>query len=164
MKKRMRLKGRSEAEIEKVERIIKRAERRKHPHTRYIEQSMFWFTLATGVLGTALLSFAIIPVLVAGTPGQGLMVAFFFGLLLGIMIRYISSNMHWLEGHHHVSITFTIPIVALFNFFIVAVTVNNFNQFAGLPSQHNPVLVGMTYFIAFLIPFASSVVAKGGAK
>jgi len=164
MNEKLYLKGHSKRQIARAERILRTAERRKHPHIRHVETSMFWFTLATGVLGSAILSFAIIPILVAGTPGQGALVTFIFGVLLGLLISYIAGNMHWLESHHHLSITFAIPIVALFNFFIVGLVVNRFNSMIGFPSHHNPVLLGVLYFLGFLTPFVVGLFYRGVRK
>lgn len=161
MKEKLYLKGHSQRRIAIAEQILKKAEKRKHPRIRHVENSMFWFTLATGILGSALLSFAIIPVLVAGTIGQGMLVAFVFGLLLGMMIRFMTGNMNWLEDHHHLSITFVIPLIALFNFFIIGVVVNQFNRAYGMQSQHNPVFLGVMYFLGFLVPFAVLAFVKG---
>jgi hypothetical protein len=153
-KKKLYLKGHSVEHIARADIHLRRAEKAKHPHVRKLEEGMFWSTLATGIIGSAILSFAIIPVLSAGTALQGLLVSFVFGFLIGLLITYISGNMSWLEKKQHLTITFTIPAIALVNFFIVAFKVNNFNARVGLYPHQEPIMIGLIYMCGFFAAYA----------
>jgi peptidoglycan biosynthesis protein MviN/MurJ (putative lipid II flippase) len=164
MKKRLAAKGWSRKDIEKAEASIKKAELKKHPDVRKVERSMFWFTQATGVLGTIILSFAIIPVLVAGSALQAGLVAALFGILLGWMIAYFSRSMHWIEMHEHQRIVLAVAAVAFVNLALVTVLANQFNEFAGIATRHEPVAIAASYAVFFLIPFYAARIVLGGGR
>ena len=63
MRKKLHLKGWTKEEIRHAERIFKKAEKKKHPHVKKVENSLYWFTLIVGILGTILLSLVLIPIL-----------------------------------------------------------------------------------------------------
>ncbi|MBN2142961.1 hypothetical protein JW711_06560 [Candidatus Woesearchaeota archaeon] len=151
--KRLHAKGWSMDEIAQVDIALNRAERKKHPHVRHVETGMFWFTLCTGVLGSLILSFALIPILVAASNMWTYGITFLFGLLLGILIIYIVKRMHWLSSHQ-VSVSFIVPLVAVFNFFIIIFHVNGLSELSGFTARQDPVLIGTLYFIGFLLPYA----------
>jgi len=153
MRKKLHLKGWSKHEIAHAEKILKEAESKKHPHVRHLENSLYWFTLIIGIIGTMLLSIVLIPVLVVSNDFWSYALTAVFGFLLGAIIIIIIKDLHWLEGHHHLLISLLIPIVAIFNFFIVVNRVNLFNYSIGINTTHNPILIGMIYFIFFLVPY-----------
>ncbi len=153
MNKQLYLRGHSAYDISEANRMLEDAEKKKHPDIRHVEKSMYWFTLATGVLGSMILSVASIPVLVASTPPASLPVILIFGVLLGSLIAYISRNMHWLERHHHISLMLLIPAASVFVFCIAVLRVNVFMNAVGLPGQHNPALVASAFVLGFFAPY-----------
>jgi hypothetical protein len=153
MKDTLYLRGHSVDDISRARHLLKLAEKNKHPHIRYVEKGMFWFTLATGGIGSGILALASIPILVAAKPAPAALVVLVFGVLLGSLIAYISKNMHWLERHHHLSMMFIIPVFALFVFFITTSWVNDISARAGLSSLHDPVLVGLSFALGFIAPY-----------
>ncbi|MFH0870285.1 MAG: hypothetical protein V1866_04485 [archaeon] len=155
MRKRLHLKGWSKQEIAHAERILKHAEKNKHPHVRALEKSLYWFTLIIGVLGTILLSFVLIPILIAANSSWSYVFAGFFGFTLGFLIITIIRHMHWLQHHHHLSISLFIPILGIFDFFIIVTTVNAFNQSLMIGNIHNPVIAGAVFFICFVLPYGA---------
>ncbi len=60
--------------------------------------------------------------------------------------------MHWLEQHHKVSLSTVAPVIGVFNMFLVATLVNEFNMFANINNHHNPALIGLIYFVSFMAP------------
>jgi hypothetical protein len=153
MKKRLHLKGWSKHEIEHAEEIIQRAEANKHPDIKKIENSMYWFTLIIGIMGTVMISLILIPILIINDNYWSYVLTGVFGFLLGAIIIIIIKDLHWLEAHHHLSLSLIIPIIALFNFFIVVNRVNWLSSKAGFMVFHNPLLLGIDYFICFLVPY-----------
>jgi ABC-type uncharacterized transport system fused permease/ATPase subunit len=144
-KKHLHLKGWSKEEIKKAENILSEAEKKKHPDVKKVENSLYWFTLIIGILGTVILSLIMIPILVVSN---------------NLWIIIIIKDLHWLEHHHHLLISLLIPIVAIFNFFIVVNRVNSFNTSLGIMNHHNPVMVGIVYFVCFLAPYFVFLVYK----
>ena len=154
MKKKLHLKGWTKEEIDRAEMIMRRAEKKKHPHIKKLETCLYWFTLIIGILGTILVSLILIPVLIVNGTGWGYVLIGVFAFLLGALIIVIIKDLDWLEQHHHLLITLLIPIIAIFNFFIVVNRINLLNYSLGLNNFHNPVLIGATYFVCFIIPYA----------
>jgi hypothetical protein len=160
MRERLYMKGWSEREISHAEKTFKQAQAYKHPHMKILEASLYWFTLVIGVLGTIILSGVLIPVLIVGSSTWAYIMAGVFGFVLGSLLIMIIRQMHWLESHHHVFISLFIPVVALFNFFVIASRVNSFNQSIGLNNFHDPTIVGIIYLVCFLVPYVSFILIR----
>ena len=157
MRKKLNLQGWSKKEISHAEGIINKAERTKHPHIKLIDNSLYWFTLIVGIIGTFIVSMVLIPILIVANNYWSYLLTGFFGLMIGLLIVVIIKDFHWLESHHHIFVSLLIPIIALFNLFVVVMKVNSLNAFLGI-AQHNPVLIGITYFILVDIVIMSSLV------
>ncbi|MBW2990275.1 hypothetical protein KY348_01070 [Candidatus Woesearchaeota archaeon] len=153
MRKKLHAKGWSKEEIDRAKKIIKKAEKNKHPHTVKLENSLYWFTLIIGILGTILFSLVLVPILVVNTTCWGYVLTGLFGFLLGALVIIIIKDLHWLEQHHHLLISLLIPVVAIFNFFIVVKRVNMITMGLGLNNYHNPILTGVIYLACFIIPY-----------
>ncbi|MBN2052313.1 hypothetical protein JW756_02315 [Candidatus Woesearchaeota archaeon] len=162
LQKKLHLKGWSKQEIAHARKIMSQAERKKHPDVRKLEQSMYWFTLIIGVLGTILLSLVLMPILIINNNHWSYILTGVFGFILGSIIVIIIKDLHWLESHHHLSLSLAVPIVALFNFFIVVNRINLLNYSLGLARYHNPVLLGIDYFVCFLVPYIIFLALKRG--
>lgn len=160
LKKKLHLKGWSKEEISHAHKIMKKAEKNKHPHVKKLENSLYWFTLAIGIIGTIFLSLVLIPVLMVNNNAWTYVITGIFGFLLGSLIVIIIKDLHWLEGHHHLFITLLIPIIAIFNFFIVVSRINVLNNAIGINSYHNPIIIGVVYLICFLIPYLGFLLYK----
>jgi len=153
MKKRLHLKGWSHEEIAEAESIIAKAETAKNPHLRRLENSMFWFILSIGVLGTMLFALVLVPILIVSNNAWSYFFTGFFGLVLGTIIAITVKDLHWFEQHHHIAVSMLVPVIALFNFFIVVKKVNEIAQGAGIANVHNPLAVGTVYFVSFVLPY-----------
>jgi hypothetical protein len=164
MRKKLHLKGWSKEEIDHAESIFKKAEAAKHPHTKALEKSLFWFALIIGIVGTLILSFALIPVFIVSNSTWAYALSGCFGLLLGALIMIIIKDLHWMEQHHHILITVLIPIVALFNFFIVVSGLNMLKLQAGWANSQNPWIAGALYFIGFLLPYLAFLILQAKTR
>ena len=160
MKKKLHLKGWSKEEIKHAEGIIKKAEKKKHPHVKKLEDSLYWFTLILGILGSVIISLILIPILIINNNAWGYVLTGLFGFLLGALIIIIIRDLEWLEYHHHLFISLLIPVVAFFNFIIIVNRVNILNYGIGFTSFHNPIALGIIYFVCFLIPYTGFLILK----
>lgn len=160
MKKKLHLKGWSDEEIEQAHEIIKRAEKNKHPHVKRLENSLYWFTLIIGIIGTVFFSLILVPIFIINNNFWSYVLTAIFGLLLGALMIIIIKDMDWLKHHHHLSISLLIPLVALFNFIIVVNRVNLLNKGIGFNNFHNPILMGVIYLVCFILPYAIFLIFK----
>lgn len=160
MKKKLHVKGWSKEEIKQAEKILKKAEKKKHPHIKRLEDSLYWFTLIIGILGSIVVSLILIPILIINNNAWTYILTGLFGFLIGALIVIIIKDLHWLERHHHLFISLLIPVIAFFNFIMVVNRVNILNYGIGLANIHNPIGVGMIYFVCFSIPYALFLLLK----
>lgn len=160
MHKRLHAKGWSVEEMAQTDVALHKAQKRKHPYVHAVEKSMFWFILVLGVLGSIILSVALIPVLVASNGQLGYWVTGVFGLLLGSLIIHFAKPMPWISRDHLI-MTVIVPVCAIFSFFIVSVSVNDLNSFAGLPGRVDALFLGLSYFVGFLLPYALYLAFRG---
>jgi len=154
MRKKLHLKGWSKAEIDHAEKVFKRAEDNKHPHHHLLDNSLYWFALIAGLIGTVILSFLMVPVLVAANSIWAHIISGFFGLLLGALIVVFVKQLHWLENHYHLFLSVIIPVVGLFNFALIVNQVNKLNMLLGIPHLQSPGTIGLAYLVGFLVPYA----------
>lgn len=153
MKKILRLKGWSEEDIRKASAIISQAEKGKHPHVRTLENSIYWFLLCIGILGTMIFALVLIPILLVGSNACAYFFTGFFGLILGTVIAVTVKDLHWFEQHHHLALSLLVPILAIFDFFIIVKKANELALSTGINNTHNPLIVGAVYFVCFVTPY-----------
>lgn len=153
MEKRLHLRGWSKKEINHANSIFAKAEHHKHRHVALLENSLFWFTLATGIVGNLILSLVLIPIFIAGNDFFTYLLTALFGFLLGTIVFGIVKHMRWLASHHHLFLALLIPLLGIFNFFFVVQRVNSFNLSIGLKNFHDPWIVGVVYFVSFALPY-----------
>lgn len=152
MKKHLEKKGWHPKHIFEAENLLELSQVRKHPDVKRIEKSLFWFTLSTSILGTCLLSIAIIPIFIIANTGWSYFFVALFGFLLGFLISYISRKMHWIEEKHRIMLSAIAPAVGIFCMFVITSLVNSFNVFARLNNYHDPFLISLIYFVSFMTP------------
>ncbi len=153
MSKNLHIKGWSQSEISNAEAIKVKATQTKNKQLKMVEDSMLWFTIATGLVGNLILSVVLIPIYIAGNDYFAYILTSFFGFLLGTLVFGITKQMQWLARHHHMFLALLIPLMGIFNFFIVVTNVNKFNLSIGIKNLHDPWLIGVVYFVSFAIPY-----------
>ena len=70
-----------------------------------------------------------------------------FGLLFELLIR---TNEH-LETKHHIFLSIIIPINAVINIIVIILFSN---RLEGAINIQNPVLIGVVYAVAFILPYS----------
>jgi hypothetical protein len=153
LKERLAEKGWSKSEINKTLRIIENAKKNKHPIIKILDSAVYWFSLMVAIVGNFMISIALIPMLLALKSIQLYVViitlALSFGLLFELLIRTIE-----LRTSHHVFLGILIPIIALLNFIFIVLVSNRIEVIISVGNHQNPILVGIWYSIAFMLPYS----------
>jgi hypothetical protein len=155
MRKRLESKLWKESEINRAQRILSRAGRHRHRDIRIIEEGMAWFTAALGVLASIAVSILIIPVLVAGNNYHAAFISLLFGVLVGLLLAYISVRMHWMHKKHNMIIALTVAASGLISLYFAASLANKFNTTTGSLLVHDPLILAFLYFLGYLTPYSA---------
>ena len=143
-------KGWSKKDINKTVRIIEKAKKNKHPKIKILDKFVYWFSLLIAIIGNIIISISLIPVLIALKNFQLYFVIAILGLAFGLLFELLIRSIENLEIKHHLFLGILIPIIAVMNFIIIS---NNIKKLIGIESPQNPIIVGATYSIAFILPY-----------
>ena len=152
IKNRLIEKGWNKRDVSKTIKIIERAKKNKHPQIKILDKFVYWFSLLIAIIGNLIISISLIPVLLALKGAQLYAVIITLGLAFGLLFELLIRGVENLETKHHLFLGIIIPIIAVINFIIVS---NNMKAFIGIENPQNPVLVGIVYAIAFMLPYIS---------
>lgn len=147
-------KGWSEKEIQKTVGILQRAREKKTFTLKFLEGLLLYVTLTVFVIGNFIMSVVLVPFLIL-MKGIWLyltvmLFAFTFGILFTITINYIEK----LTPKKHIVVGLFIPAIALINIYIIVYFANKLEILLQLPViPHSPVLIGIAYVFAFIIPY-----------
>ena len=153
IKKRLEQKGWSKKDISRAVRIIEQAKANKHPKIKILDKLVFWISLAIAIIGNFIISISLIPVLLAlgNLPLYAVLITLgaAFGLLFDLLIRTIEH----LEAKHHLFLGIIMPIIAIITVIIIVAFSNNLEKTINIENPHNPLLAGIAYAIAFMLPY-----------
>jgi len=143
-------KGWSKKDINKTIRIIEKAKKNKHPKIKVLDKFVYWFSLLIATIGNLIISISLIPVLITLKNFQLYFVIATLGLAFGLLFELLIRSIENLEIKHHLFLGILIPIIAVINLIIIS---NNMKRLIGIESQQNPIIIGATYSIAFILPY-----------
>ncbi len=144
----LKTKGWSAKEIKHAHRVLKRADKKKHPAYKFLEVAVFWALLFITVLGMFLISLVIMPLLLVLPLGLLILILAIFGLCLGSLFAILIPDIEWLEKKHH---AFNIIILAALAVLNVWLIVTKVDAIAG--SEHPGLLLGAIFALALLLPY-----------
>jgi len=146
-------KGWSKEEIDKTMDIMDRAKKHPHPHTHYVNLSVYWIALVIIFIGNIAFSLLLLPLILTLNGMTLFFIILLLGFVFGILMSIIINDIENLERKHHLLIFFLFPIFALINFIIV-VNIANKNIVAELTGLHqNPWIIGLIYIVSFMLPY-----------
>ncbi len=130
------------------------AEREKAIHRQSAEMTelMFWVTLLVMVVSNLVLTFALIPFLLAAG-GLTLVAIILLGFFSGYIFNMLIRNLKSLERRHHIMAAMIVPGLSILNLFIMVGAMNSVAASLNIPVQNEPALIGFAYAFAFLAPY-----------
>lgn len=151
---RLQAKGWSEQEIEHAKQILQEAENKKHPRIVALEKGLYGILLFIVFIASVAGTWLIEPFLIFMSIGGAIAIIFIFGLLFGTLASILLRDIENLAIHHHLIITLIIPFGAIITSYLISRQAKELSQLINIPTQHNPLLLGIMYSIGTLIPFA----------
>lgn len=154
MRKKLVLKkGWTKKEVDKTLKILKKAEKNKHPAIKVLDELVYWLSLILTIIGNLIISIVLIPFLYFYPPKTLylllIVIASSFGLLFELLIRSMSH----LKTHHHIFYSIFVPGIAIINFFIIFFLTKNLSFFLPFKNIYNPFIVSFVYIIFFMLPY-----------
>jgi hypothetical protein len=147
-------KGWGRADVKKATDILAHAESSKSASMIFLDQLAFFVALMIAIIGNFIISVVMVPFLLL-LQGLGLYFTIFvigvtFGVLFNVLVHYIEDLK---QGQHIIAGAF-IPALALINIYLITHFSNKLEVLLLLETPaHSPIIVSMTYVIAFVLPF-----------
>jgi len=151
IKNRLIEKGWSKKDIIKTINIIEKAKKNKHSKIKLLDKLVYWISLAVAIGGNFIIAVALMPELITLNGFQLYLVIITLGISFGLLFEILIRTIEHLKTKHHILLITIIPILAVINFIII---LNNTKKLIGIENPQNPILVGIVYAIAFILPYA----------
>ena len=153
IKKRLEQKGWSKKDISKTVRIIEQAKANKHPKIKILDKLVFWASLVVAIIGNFIISISLIPILLALNNLPLYIVLITLGVAFGLLFELLIRTIEHLEAKHHIFLGIIIPTIAIINVIIIVAFSNNLEKIINIENPHSPLLVGVIYAFAFMLPY-----------
>ena len=127
---------------------------RDYSTSKEINELMFWISILVLAISNFLLTFAIVPLLLAAS-WLTMPMVMLFGFFAGYLFAKLIGNIEHLEGKHHVIAATAIPGLAIINLFLLVSAVNRAATALGITSGQDPLPASIAYTVAFLAPYLS---------
>tara|TARA_Y100000310_G_C20396011_1_gene675142 strand:- start:159 stop:629 length:471 start_codon:yes stop_codon:yes gene_type:complete len=135
--------------IDKTYEIIQRAKANKPKHIKILDKSIYWVILFFAIVGNFIISVPIILLLFVFEPWQLYLVIVLLAGGFGFLIEILIRDIEHLEVRHHVGYGVVIPVIAVVNVFLITRLINSVK----IVGKFNPLIVGLVYGIAFILPY-----------
>lgn len=153
IKKRLEQKGWSKKDISKTVRIIEQAKANRHPKIKILDKSVYWISLLIAIIGNFIISISLIPVLLALNSLPLYIVLVTIGISFGLLFELLIRTIEHLEARHHIFLGIIMPVIAAINVVIIVTFSNNLEKIINIENPHSPLLVGIIYALAFMLPY-----------
>lgn len=151
-------KERKKKDIEHKIKIIqeerKKERERKKKNIIFLDKIVYWIALFVAIIGNMLIAISLIPFLLTLSRVLLYLVLVIMGLAFGLFFEIVVRDIENLEKKKHIIISILVPSIAVISFFIITIVANNLKMLLGIKVVANePLLVGVTYTIAFILPY-----------
>ena len=166
-KVRLMKKGWGKEDIVKAEDII--ASRNVHDKSRstvFAIRVIFWSILFVMIIGNALVSFVLIPLLLVFNKLAMDIFVIVIGFTIGLLFNFLIWDVgEYLTKKHHLTAAILIPLLGVINLHAVVRISNSVNDvFQITEVRGDPLVVGALYVIAFLAPYLFTLFYKKKIK
>lgn len=155
LKHRLKSRGWSEDEIDKVVHTLYDDEKRAKHHTYsfYANRILYWTSLLVLLICNFAISMFLIPFLLVLKTTFVFVIVAVLGLIFGFLFNLLVTDIEHLEKKHHFFAAIFIPLVSIVNVFIMVSLSNAVATFFNMFLHHNPFTLGIVYVVAFLAPY-----------
>lgn len=124
---------------------------------------LYWLTLLALVVLNMLVAIVVAILQLAMGARQFIFIVAALGFFFGYLTHKLVSLVENLEARHHFFAWLLVPAAAVANLLIVSSAANNLSSAIGIGYRYNPLLVSLSYGIAFMLPLFASFAAKAFA-
>lgn len=121
---------------------------------------LYWLTLLAIVILNMLIAIVVAILQLATGPKQLFFVVAALGFFFGYLTYRLVSLVENLEARHHFFAWILMPAAAIANLLIISSAANNISSAIGMGYRHNPLLVSLSYGVAFVMPLLASFMVK----
>ena len=151
-KKKLKSKGWTDAEIKHAMSTVKKAQKKKNPKIKLLDENLYWIFLLVACLGNLAFSISLIPIMAVMPSWYLYFMVGLTGLLFGALFTTLINDVDSLDTRHHIIYSVMIPIIGLINFFAIVKQANVAAILLGF-NAHSEFLIGFFYLVAFFVPY-----------
>jgi hypothetical protein len=156
----LRAKGWTEEEIDKVKAIIEKAENNKKAGTYFLEHFVYWLALVLTIIGTFLFSLVLIPLIMGAATWAIYLITAFVGFVFGALFTVLLIDIEHLNAKHHVFNSIILPVTAIINLVLIINVANGLVEFAELGPTQSYVGISIVYVVMLLGPYVFNLINK----
>ena len=146
-------KGWTRAEIQRALQSFRKAEEKKHPLVKLLQENLFWVGLIKAFITNLLAAFMTIPLLLYFHNLTLYMVLGVIGLSFGIVFHSVVKQLERLEIKHHVTSLIFLPLTIFLQFSLILRIAGRFATLFRLPPIEQGIYVILSYTVPYLIPY-----------
>ena len=155
MHTRLRKKGWSEKELKRLHKAKTHAQTHRSAAVKFLDRYLFWLVVLAAVVVNFVVAVLLVPFLLVLSSLHLFVVVIIMGICFGFLFENLLSDFAELSHHHYILIVGIVPSVAAVSVMVLSEFANFLITFLNLSNiQHHPLLIGLTYGLSFLFPFA----------
>lgn len=155
LKKRLKKKGWSDNDINKAIAIIKRGKNKTPKKIIFLDSIVYWIVLLIALIGNFVVSIIFIPFLLVMQGLKLYIIILVIGFVFGVFFNFLIREIENIPNKDLVIAWVVLPLLTIINIVLIVKFSNYLQQTLELSNmQHNPLLVGIVYVCAFIIPYA----------
>ena len=157
LKDKLMEKGWSQDEVNKALKIMYSRENSEGiVWKRTLNPLMYWSALLIAIVGTFMVSIALIPFLIYLSGFYLFFTIILMALIFGFMFELLLSNIEYMEQQHHIIAGAFIPAIAIINVFVIVNIANTLSRIINSSLRQNAIIISIIYVAFFLIPYGLS--------
>ena len=121
---------------------------------------LYWTGLAFLLIINFLIAIVLLPLILIMKGSLVYIIVGGIGLLFGLIFDFLVKDLEHLERSHHLFAALLIPIIAIMNLVIISFVSKNVGHILGVKIAENPLIASSVYLLAFMGPFAYSLLIK----
>ncbi len=147
-------KGWEESDFHKLNASIESFKLRdKSNSKKELNKLLYWMSLLIMAVCNFGISLFLIPFLIVFKDTFSIIIVAIMGLLFGILFSFLIKDIEHLEPKHHLFAAIFVPLIALLNIYFMVQGANFFSDVFKTEIRHNPIYIGTSYIVTFLIPY-----------
>ncbi len=154
LKNRLKKKGWTDNDINKAIAIIKRGKNKTPKKIIFLDSIVYWIVLFIALIGNFVVSIIFIPFLLVMQGLKLYIIILIIGFVFGVFFNFLIREIENIPNKDLVIAWVVLPLLTIINIVLIVKFSNYLQQSLGLSNiQHNPLLVGIVYVCAFIIPY-----------